>query len=1369
MASKSLAFRNGCLASLLIGSWLIASCVGTPSVPSTSDSGAPSSTQGFGRSSGQLIAQYAGIPVDKDYPYQVLNRELELEYGSDGTLVRRIHAVIRILTPAGVERFSILNAGWQPWRQSRPEIRARVVSPSGNESVLNHASVVEVGDDAGGGNLRTDSRVLSAPMPNLEVNSLLEFLLEERISETRPGAGIGGTFKLGDTVPTEQIKVRISYPANLPVSFAIRGEVSMDRRNGGTAETKEIVLSIGRQPAYAAEEELLPYEDTPVPFLRYGSAQNWQAVAQAYRDATEPFLDPSPVASWARSVLGAVDPTRNPRQAALVLTDAVRSRIRYTGILFGENSIIPHKPSETLSLGYGDCKDQASLLAASLRSAGIESYLALLKSGFSTDSDPAVPGLESFDHAIVFAPGIGLWMDPTATFTPAGELPAGDQRRLALVITAGSKGLVEIPAGERPWYKEIREIQLSSGGRASGVIETTTAGSTAQQELRAHWGRSPREKSLAQLREYGDKAHETKGSSADMADPSDLASPFHLKVSIPNSAQGWTDDNRASFTLRGGALFDPVPPVLKPNSGKAPKRRGDLYVADVPVSEVVYVVKAPPGHRLAYRPEAQSFDLGPARITSSFESPDPSTLLATFRLEFTKERFGPEELKRYLAEADRFLHSKAPVAAFENIGRALMDSGQFKEALSEFHALQERFPKDAVYRMQAAVTLRQAGFPEDAILEAERAVALDPKNPSAHRILAVMLLNDPFGEQFGRGADLARASEEFLAAYRLDPEEKSYIFDRALVLQYGTDGIFWGEGAKLEAALEAYRSEQGYLESEGRAETYIRLLFHMGRYDDILSFSRTLKDTKTGGQYLLAALAVKDGVNAALTRSNALWPDLGERRNALANAGLALLSARQYPQAADCLLASARGTQNFAAVSEFARILSHVRPVVPASVSEMRASPSALVAGLLRTVVLEERLPLELFSSRLRAVQEDTILGGFQGSLEGMKSALRDMGLSEIALIDLITAILDVKSAKVGNVVFATMGFPAFGQNQAGDSLMVEEEGGLAFLGLDGSSYTGFVIWDLYERGRIIEAGRLLEAILSPVSVLPSFTTMPDRSALSLIRPASRTPLDMAVTCAALGGWEFDKSLARKLLQHCLAALEAEPGGERRVHLLSLVLRLAAAAEDNEALEKSARVAEAFDGSAEEFSRLVIDLRRSGAPEHADRVLNAARRRYPDHPGLIRIQANLAGENGRLEEYYRLFSRLTASGAGTTGDYNNQAWGALFLEEVDLEELQGLGFVRRLEEGGAYSAHTVACFLAAAGRYEEARSSFMKLLNMRDELEDISMWTAHGFLALSFGLRDRALQSFRKAAAGEGRPIDSAALARVMLERLERR
>ena len=141
------------------------------------------------------------------------------------------------------------------------------------------------------------------------------------------------------------------------------------------------------------------------------------------------------------------------KEAAIV--DYLDREVRYTGIEFGEAAIVPHDPAETLAKKYGDCKDKATLLVVMLRAAGIPAYVALLSVESRMDVPADLPGMGMFDHAIVYVPGKNpIWIDATDRYAQLGQIPMGDQGRLALITSDATTALDEDPGvnikGQRP-------------------------------------------------------------------------------------------------------------------------------------------------------------------------------------------------------------------------------------------------------------------------------------------------------------------------------------------------------------------------------------------------------------------------------------------------------------------------------------------------------------------------------------------------------------------------------------------------------------------------------------------------------------------------------------------------------------------------------------------------------------------------------------------------------------------------------------------------------------------------------------------------------------------------------------------------------
>src|SRR5207253_9737046 len=91
-----------------------------------------------------------------------------------------------------------------------------------------------------------------------------------------------------------------------------------------------------------------------------------------------------------------------------------------------------------------------------------------------------------FNHAIVLVDGPNpLWSDPTDEFARAGELPAMDQGRLALVASAKTTSLITTPTTDSTANRSIetRTFTLSEEGKAT-VVDTTEAMGPSDSTLR---------------------------------------------------------------------------------------------------------------------------------------------------------------------------------------------------------------------------------------------------------------------------------------------------------------------------------------------------------------------------------------------------------------------------------------------------------------------------------------------------------------------------------------------------------------------------------------------------------------------------------------------------------------------------------------------------------------------------------------------------------------------------------------------------------------------------------------------------------------------------------------------------------------------
>lgn len=166
----------------------------------------------------------------------------------------------------------------------------------------------------------------------------------------------------------------------------------------------------------------------------------------------------------------------------------------------------PRGASLVLDRNYGDCKDKANLMRALLGAAGIKAYLVTIYSGDRDYVRAEWPSPQQFNHAIVAIavgpdtsapvvfehPSLGrlFLFDPTAEFTPPGELPLDEQGSLALVVSPSTDALTRVPSLPR----ESNRLERTLDGAM-----TTDGGLIGRMQEQSHGARAAEGRAVARL------------------------------------------------------------------------------------------------------------------------------------------------------------------------------------------------------------------------------------------------------------------------------------------------------------------------------------------------------------------------------------------------------------------------------------------------------------------------------------------------------------------------------------------------------------------------------------------------------------------------------------------------------------------------------------------------------------------------------------------------------------------------------------------------------------------------------------------------------------------------------------------------------
>ncbi len=232
-----------------------------------------------------------------------------------------------------------------------------------------------------------------------------------------------------------------------------------------------------------------------------------------------------------------------------------------------------------------------------------------------------------------------------------------------------------------------------------------------------------------------------------------------------------------------------------------------------------------------------------------------------------------------------------------------------RATLKDQRAFLAAHPKDPAASVALAYTLSDAGMNDLAIETMNRATEVTPSSALAFSAKAWVLRHNSVGEDFGKGFNY----DQTLACYRkaivLNPNDMDTRQSLAEVLQRNRDGVDYGSGADMAAAIETYH----YVKSHSHPvsslieENLAIALFYSGLFQEAVTEIASLPPTTPYSEKLkavqVAAVTALHG-SAAGIAATADLPTPERKKESLVFAAEGLWNVRLYSQAADLLSAS---------------------------------------------------------------------------------------------------------------------------------------------------------------------------------------------------------------------------------------------------------------------------------------------------------------------------------------------------------------------------------------------------------------------------------------------------------------------------------
>ena len=368
--------------------------------------------------------------------------------------------------------------------------------------------------------------------------------------------------------------------------------------------------------------------------------------------------------------------------------------IRYTGVEFGESSIMPARPDETLKRRFGDCKDKSTLLVAMLRAAGFDAHVALLDTGFGPDPDPDLPGIDLFDHAIVFVGGEPpVWIDATAEYLRVGDLPAAVAGRLALVASAASTTLQRIPEtpASRHRIEHARDYFLVERGRGR-VVETISPEGGFEGDYRERYSTMDEGEVKKAIDDYVKRVYKARAPGEIRRTAStDFSKPFTLSFEGKETEVGETFADASTVRFPPADFVDRLENELPAEKKDKDAADGEAKTAprtlpfrlrEAFVDIWTTRVHPPPGFVPGEAPQVEDTHVGPVHFTRAVESAPDGAI--TFRATLdTGDRlvWTPQELADVRAWIAKVRSGETVQLVFEQAGYKALRAGQLQEAV----------------------------------------------------------------------------------------------------------------------------------------------------------------------------------------------------------------------------------------------------------------------------------------------------------------------------------------------------------------------------------------------------------------------------------------------------------------------------------------------------------------------------------------------------------------------------------------------------------------------------------------------------------------------------------------------------------------
>ncbi len=499
----------------------------------------------------------------------------------------------------------------------------------------------------------TSARTFYVQFPRLEPGDVVElkYRIDSISAENQIAAYFGDVAYLQSSEPISHAEYVLLTPSSRKFYFdsvRVPGLKEVTEAKGAQRVYRffaDDVPQISPEPAMPPWPSLLGY-------LHVSTFEKWSDLGRWYWGLIhEQFDVDDDTRKLAKKI---AEGKETPLDKVKAVYDWVVSSTRYVGLEFGIYGYKPHRCVQTVTRGWGDCKDKATVIVTLLKELGIDSTFVIVRSGMRGDFDSKVASLAPFDHAIVYVPSLKLYLDGTAEYTGSSELPAMDAGALAVRLNKGNPEIVRLPIPDPETNARRREVTavVHKDGAAALDIAYETVGTTASAWRRRFHPESTRRDRLSEdlAGEFPGFAIAPGPTGITTSDLDDLEAPVSMKIRGAATRFGRKEGDNLSLPVTLSMRLTPIYASLS-------ARKLDVNLPPLGTLNDTITVKLPPGFHVVSGPANAKGDTPFGAYSVTFEE-QPGKVVVSSHLtvkvvKVTPDRYGA--WKQFCEDADAAL------------------------------------------------------------------------------------------------------------------------------------------------------------------------------------------------------------------------------------------------------------------------------------------------------------------------------------------------------------------------------------------------------------------------------------------------------------------------------------------------------------------------------------------------------------------------------------------------------------------------------------------------------------------------------------------------------------------------------------------